>query len=123
MGINSVSYLVLPKIIAAMIVFPMLVIIAGFLSILGGYVAGTITGVVSEQDYILGVRQGFVPYNITFALIKSVVFAFLVTSISAFKGYYTRGGALEVGQASTKAVTASAIAILFADYVLAQLLL
>jgi phospholipid/cholesterol/gamma-HCH transport system permease protein len=123
MGINSVSYLVLPKIIAAMIVFPMLVIIAGFLSILGGYVAGTITGVVSDQDYILGVRQNFVPYNITFALIKSVVFAFLVTSISAFKGYYTRGGALEVGQASTKAVTASAIAILFADYVLAQLLL
>jgi phospholipid/cholesterol/gamma-HCH transport system permease protein len=101
----------------------MLVIIAGFLSILGGYVAGVFTGVVTEEQFVSGVRQGFVPYNITFALIKSVVFAFLIASISAFKGYYTRGGALEVGQSSTKAVTASAIAILFADYVLAQLLL
>ncbi|MDX1905100.1 MAG: ABC transporter permease [Thermonemataceae bacterium] len=123
MGINSVSYLVLPKIIAAMLVFPLLVIIAGFLSIFGGYIAGVFTGVVTEEQFISGVRQGFVPYNVTFALIKSVVFAFLISSISAFKGFYTRGGALEVGQSSTKAVTASAIAILFADYVLAQLLL
>jgi len=123
MGINSVSYLVLPKIIASIIVFPMLVVVAGFLSILGGYIAGVFTGVVTEEQFISGVRQGFIPYNVTFALIKSVVFAFLIASISAFKGYYTRGGALEVGQSSTKAVTASAIAILFADYVLAQLLL
>ncbi|KOY85495.1 ABC transporter permease [bacterium 336/3] len=123
MGINSVSYLVLPKIIASIIVFPMLVVIAGFLSILGGYIAGVFTGVVTEEQFISGVRQGFIPYNVTFALIKSVVFAFLIATISAFKGYYTRGGALEVGQSSTKAVTASAIAILFADYVLAQLLL
>ncbi|MCU0439749.1 MAG: ABC transporter permease [Raineya sp.] len=123
MGINSVSYLVLPKIVASIIVFPMLVIVAGFLSILGGYIAGVFTGVVTEEQFISGVRQGFIPYNVTFALIKSVVFAFLIATISAFKGYYTRGGALEVGQSSTKAVTASAIAILFADYVLAQLLL
>jgi phospholipid/cholesterol/gamma-HCH transport system permease protein len=123
MGINSVSYLVLPKIIAAMIVFPMLVVMAGFLSILGGYIAGTLTEVVTPTQYIAGLRQLFVPYNVTFALIKSVVFAFLIASIASFKGYYTSGGALEVGQASTQAVTNSCIAILASDYLLAQLLL
>lgn len=123
MGINSVSYLVFPKIIAAIIVFPMLVVMAGFLSILGGYIAGTLTEVVTPTQYITGLRQLFVPYNVAFALIKSVVFAFLVASISSFKGYYISGGALEVGQASTQAVTSSCIAILASDYLLAQLLL
>ena len=123
MGINSVSYLVLPKIVAAMIVFPMLVIYAAFLSIFGGYIAGTLSGEVTEYQYIQGVRQGFVEFNVTFALIKSVVFAFLIVSISSFKGYNTQGGAFEVGQSSTQAVTSSCIAILAADYVLAQLLL
>jgi phospholipid/cholesterol/gamma-HCH transport system permease protein len=123
MGINSSSYLVLPKIIAAIIVFPMLVIIAIFLSIYGGYLAGILSGVITETEYIYGIRVGFVPYNITFALIKSVVFAILISSISSFKGYFTRGGALEVGVASTRAVTSSCIAILLADYLLAQLLL
>ena len=123
MGINSASYLVLPKIIAAIIVFPMLVVLAGFLSIYGGYLSSTATGVVSGSEYIYGIRADFIPYNVQFALIKSVVFAFLIASISAFSGYYTRGGALEVGQSSTKAVTNSCIAILLADYLLAQLLL
>lgn len=123
MGINSSSYLVLPKIIAAIIVFPMLVIVAIFLSIYGGYVAGVLSGVINDTEYIYGIRVGFVPYNITFAIIKSVVFAILISSISAFKGYYTVGGALEVGVASTRAVTSGCIAILLADYLLAQLLL
>ena len=123
MGINSASYLVLPKIIASMIVFPMLIVLAGFLSILGGYIVGTLTGVITPEDYVRGLRQDHKPFNIPFALIKSVVFAFLISSISAFKGYYTKGGALEVGQASTSAVTSDCIAILLADYLLAQLLL
>ncbi|MFN4147747.1 MAG: MlaE family ABC transporter permease [Runella sp.] len=123
MGINSISYLVLPKIIAAIVMFPLLVILSGFLSIIGGYIAGVATGVISPEDYVTGLRFDFRPYNIPFALIKSVVFAFLITSISSFKGYYTRGGALEVGQASTAAVTNSCIAVLVADYLLAQLLL
>jgi phospholipid/cholesterol/gamma-HCH transport system permease protein len=123
MGINSASYLVLPKMIAAMFTIPMLVILAAFLSILGGYLAGTLTRVITPEEYIYGIRYSFLPYNITFAIVKSIVFAFLIATISAYQGYNTRGGALEVGKASTSAVTNSCIAVLIADYLLAQLLL
>jgi phospholipid/cholesterol/gamma-HCH transport system permease protein len=123
MGINSTSYLVLPKVIAAVMVFPMLVVLAMFLSIGGGYVAGTLTGEITAQEYITGIRSDFIPYNITFALIKSIVFAFLISTISSYRGYYTSGGALEVGAASTTAVTNSVIAVLIADYMCAEVLL
>ena len=123
MGINSASYLVLPKIIAALIMYPLLVILAMFLSIYGGYIAGTLTNIITEQEYIYGIRLDFNPYTIKFAMVKSVAFAFLISSISAYKGFFTKGGALEVGIASTSAVTNSCIAILLADYLLAQLLL
>ncbi len=123
MGINSASFLALPKIIACMLMYPLLVILAGYLGIVGGYLAATLTGQMSPDQYIYGIRAQFIPFNVAFALIKSVVFAFLISSISAFTGYFTKGGALEVGRASTKAVTTSCIAILSADYLLAQLLL
>jgi phospholipid/cholesterol/gamma-HCH transport system permease protein len=123
MGINATSYLVLPRILAAMFMFPLLVILAMALSILGGYLAGTLSGAMVATDYIEGIRTDFIPYNIFFALIKAVVFAFLVSGISAYKGFYTQGGALEVGAASTAAVTNSIISILLADYVLAAVLL
>jgi phospholipid/cholesterol/gamma-HCH transport system permease protein len=123
MGINSVSYLVLPKIIASLMMYPLLVIIAGICSLFGGYLAGTLTGTISPNDYVYGLRFSFNEFFIAFALIKSFVFAFLVSSISSFKGYYTHGGALEVGISSTEAVTSSVIAVLSADYLLAQLLL
>ncbi|ARS37777.1 ABC transporter permease [Pontibacter actiniarum] len=123
MGINSASYLVLPKVLAALLVFPMLVIISMFLSIAGGYFAGILTGEVTAQEYITGIRGDFIPYNIVFALIKAEVFAFLIASISSFRGYFTSGGALEVGAASTTAVTNSVIAVLIADFICAQLLL
>jgi len=123
MGINSASFLALPKVVASLITYPMLVIIAAFLSLLGGYLAGTFTGVITPEEYVYGIRADFNAFNVTFALIKSLVFAFLVSSISSYKGYYTVGGALEVGQASTSAVTNSCIAILAADYLLAELLL
>ncbi|GAA4430803.1 ABC transporter permease [Pontibacter saemangeumensis] len=123
MGINSSSYLVLPKVIAALFMFPLLVIISMFLSIGGGFVAGTLSGALTSQEYITGIREDFIPYNIVFALIKSIVFAFLISSISSFRGYFTSGGALEVGAASTTAVTNGVIAVLIADFILAQLLL
>jgi phospholipid/cholesterol/gamma-HCH transport system permease protein len=123
MGINSINYLVLPKVIASLIMYPMLVVVAGVCALLGGYIVGNITGILSPDEYIYGIRYMFNPFTVTFALIKSFVFAFLVSSISSFKGYYTYGGALEVGISSTKAVTTSVIAILLADYLLAQLLL
>ena len=123
MGINSASYLVLPKVIGSLLMYPMLVILAGLLSILGGYLIGSFTGVITPTEYVYGIRFDFNPYMVTFAIIKSFVFAFLVASISSFKGYYTTGGAVEVGKASTAAVTQSVIAVLTADYLLAQLLL
>lgn len=123
MGINSASYLVLPKLIAAMIVFPMLVIISGFLSIAGGYGATVYTGILTHYDFITGLRDNFIVYNVFFALIKAVVFAFLIASISSYQGFFTKGGALEVGKSSTNAVTNSCIAILAADFIIAKLLL
>jgi phospholipid/cholesterol/gamma-HCH transport system permease protein len=114
---------VLPKIVASILMYPMLVIVAGVCAMIGGYLAGTLAGIISPHDYVYGIRFSFNEFFITFALIKSVVFAFLVSSISSFKGYYTQGGALEVGVASTQAVTNSVIAVLVADYLLAQLLL
>jgi len=123
MGINASSYLVLPKLIASVITYPMLVIISGFLSILGGYLAGTLTGEITPEEYVYGIRLDFLEFNVAFALIKAVVFALLVAAISSYKGFYTKGGALEVGIASTSAVTNSCIAILTADYLLAQALL
>ncbi|MDH5605000.1 MAG: ABC transporter permease [Cyclobacteriaceae bacterium] len=123
MGINSASYLVLPKIIASLLMYPMLVILAGFLSMLGGYAAAIVADIMTAADYEYGLKAIFIPYMVKFALIKSYVFAFLIASVSAYKGYFTSGGALEVGQASTSAVTNSVIAVLVADYLLAQMLL
>ncbi|RVU23448.1 ABC transporter permease [Sandaracinomonas limnophila] len=122
MGINSSSYLVLPKVVAAMVTFPMLVTMACFLAIMGGYVAGWLTGAITPQEYIQGLQFSFKGNYVFFALTKSVVFAFLVTTIASYQGFFTKGGAYEVGKASTSAVTNSCIAILVADYLLAQLL-
>jgi phospholipid/cholesterol/gamma-HCH transport system permease protein len=122
MGINSSSYLVLPKVVAAMIMFPLLAILSDFLGIFGGYLAGTLTGIMTPEEYIYGIRYMFVPYNVIIAIVKAFVFGFLIATISSYKGFNTRGGALEVGQSSTAAVTNSCIAILIADYLLAELL-
>lgn len=121
MGINSSSYLVLPKIVASMVMYPMLVILAGICALAGGYLVGTMTGIVTPTEYITGIRYAFNPSMISFALTKSFVFAFLIASVSSFKGYYTQGGALEVGISTTSAVTNSIIAVLIADYLLAEL--
>ena len=123
MGINSASYLVLPKVIASMLMYPMLVIIAAVCALMGGYIVGTFTDIITPTEYVQGIRYAFNPYMVTFALIKSVVFSFLIASISSFKGYYTQGGALEVGISTTSAVTTSVITVLLADYFLAELLL
>lgn len=123
MGINSASYLVLPKIIASLLMYPLLVIVSAWCAIMGGYIVSGLTGILAPTEFIYGLRYSFNHYTITFALIKAFCFAFLISSISSYKGYYTKGGALEVGVASTQAVTASVIAVLLADYVLASLLL
>ena len=121
MGINATSYLVLPKMIASVLMFPMLVIISGFSSIFSGYWTAVATGVITGSDYIIGIQMEFNEFGVFFALIKAVAYGYLVSTISAYKGFFTTGGALEVGQSSTNAVTSSCIAILVADYLLAYM--
>jgi phospholipid/cholesterol/gamma-HCH transport system permease protein len=123
MGINSSAYLIMPKIIAAVCIFPFLVVISMFLGVFGGYLAGVAVHAVTSYEYIYGITYDFNTYYITYALIKSLVFAFIITSVSAFYGYYTEGGALEVGRQSTKAVVYSSILILLANVLITQLLL
>ena len=123
MGINSSSYLVIPKIVASIFILPFVVILSMLMGILGGWVAGDLSGACPSPEYLKGLQDSFLPFNITFAIIKTVIFAFIITSISSFQGYYTEGGALEVGRASTKAVVYSNILILVVDYIGTQLLL
>ncbi len=123
MGINTKAYLVLPKIVAAMLVIPMLVVIATGLGILGGRIAGIGSGILSPDEFDKGLMQNFVPYNVFFALAKAYTFSFIISSIPAYFGFYVEGGALEIGRSSTRAVVVSCILILFADYLLSAILL
>jgi phospholipid/cholesterol/gamma-HCH transport system permease protein len=123
MGVNSASYLILPKIIATLLFFPFLTLISIIVGILGGWIAGTASGVISSQDFIYGIQYAFIPYYITYALIKTLFFAFIITSVSSFQGYFVEGGSLEVGRASTKAVVYSSVMILLFNVILTQLLL
>jgi phospholipid/cholesterol/gamma-HCH transport system permease protein len=123
MGINTKAYLIMPKIVAALIVIPMLVVISAVLGIWGGKLAGVGSGILSVNDYEKGLLNSFLPYNVFFALVKAYTFAFIISSIPAYYGYYVEGGALEIGRSSTKSVVVSCILILFADYILAALLL
>jgi phospholipid/cholesterol/gamma-HCH transport system permease protein len=123
MGINTKTYLVLPKILAALMMIPLLIVISMSLGIWGGRVAGVASGILAPNVYDTGLLQNFVPYNVFFALVKGYTFSFIISSIPAFYGYHVQGGSLEIGRASTKAVVVSCVAILFADYLLAALLL
>lgn len=123
MGVNSLNYLVAPKLLAALSFYPFLIIISMFLGVLGGWVAGNLTGMVLSDDYLRGIRYSFEPFDITYALIKTLVFAFFIATIPSYFGYYVKGGALEVGQASTKAVIWTSITIIVFNYILTQLLL
>ena len=123
MGINSSSYLVMPKIIAAVLINPFLIIVSMFLGLIGGWALGVLTGVVSSYEYVYGIQYQFRPFAVTYALIKTGVFAFIITSVSSYCGYFTKGGALEVGRSSTNAVVYSSIIILVFNFLLTQLLM
>lgn len=122
MGVNTISYLIAPKIVAAVFIVPFLIIISATLGILGGMVA-TINSGVPYEVYYRGLLAWFIPFNVVLMLIKAVVFAFIFTSVSCYYGYYVKGGALEIGAASTKAVVNSSILILIADFIIASILL
>jgi len=123
MGVNSASYLILPKVIATLLFNPVLTLISITVGIFGGWIAGTSAGVISSEDYVYGIQYSFVPYYVTYAIIKTLFFAFIITSVSAFQGYFVEGGSLEVGRASTKAVVFSSIIVLLFNVILTQLLL
>lgn len=123
MGVNSASFLVLPKMLAAIIFNPVLTLISMFVGILGGWAAAVLTGALSSTDYIYGIQYWFIPFYITYSLVKTVVFAIIITTVPAFFGYYVKGGALEVGRSSTKGVVTSSVLILLFNVILTQLLL
>lgn len=123
MGVNTKTYLVLPKILAALLMIPLLVVLSMVLGIWGGRLAGTMSHILSPSEFDKGLLDGFLPYNVIFAMAKSYTFAFIISSIPAYYGYHVEGGALEIGQSSTKAVVVSCILILLGDYVLSSLLL
>lgn len=123
MGVNSANYLILPKIIAAMLFNPVLIIFSIGLSLLGGYFVALFTSLYTPGDYVSGLRWAFEGFTVFYALIKTVVFAFLITSVSAWQGYRISGGALEVGRSSTTAVVNSSILIILFNLILTQLLL
>lgn len=122
MGVNTAAYLIMPKVVAALIVIPMLVALAAFISVIGGYAAVVPTGLLSDAEYVQGVRSFFVERNVTMMFVKAFVFSYLLTSVSAYQGYYVKGGSIELGKASTNAVVFSDILILLADYLIAALL-
>ena len=122
MGINSANFLILPKIIAAMFFFPFLVIISMGIGMFGGWL-GSISVDVTIADFLEGLKHEFIPFYITYALTKTVVFAFIITSVSSYYGYFTKGGALEVGVSSTKAVVYSSVVVLIFNFILTKLLL
>ena len=122
MGVNTAAYLIMPKVIAALFVIPLLVTFSAFVAIIGGYLASVPTGLITDSEYIQGVRSFFEPYNVFMMYVKSFVFAFILTSVSCYQGYFVTGGSVELGKASTRAVVFSDILILLADYLIAVLL-
>jgi phospholipid/cholesterol/gamma-HCH transport system permease protein len=123
MGVNSANFLILPKIVASVFIFPFIVTISMFLGHLGGFVLGVAAGVVTPYEFVYGIQYDFRPYNVFYALTKTLFFGFIIPAVSSYHGYYAKGGSLEVGQASTRAVVYSIIVLLLFNFILTQLLL
>jgi phospholipid/cholesterol/gamma-HCH transport system permease protein len=123
MGFNSVSFLVVPRVLSGLVMFPILYIVASVSGIGGGLVAGVLSGALPASEFMLGARQFFFPWDVTFGFLKSFVFGFVITSISCYKGYFVKGGAEGVGKGTTQATVLSCIYVLLADFVLAAVVL
>jgi len=123
MGVNSANYLILPKITAFVVMMPILVIISMALGLAGGYFVGIFTDIISTADYMIGIQYAFIPFYVFYSLVKSLVFALIISSVSSYYGYYANGGALDVGKASTNAVVNSSILILFFNILITNLML
>ena len=123
MGINALNHLVLPKVLATVFFYPFLISLGMFLGILGGWVTGVLSGLFSGADYILGIQTDFDPFLLVYAIIKTLIFAFLIATVPSYHGYYVKGGSIAVGKASTQAVVWTTILIVIANYFLTQMLL
>ncbi|MCS6979782.1 MAG: ABC transporter permease [Flavobacteriales bacterium] len=123
MGINSAAFLILPKIVGFVIIHPFLVLLSMVIAVFGSYAAVVYTGMIAHEDFVMGLELDFKSFDVVYALVKTVVFAFLIASISSYKGYFVRGGANEVGHASTEAVVASIFAILTSNLIITTLML
>jgi phospholipid/cholesterol/gamma-HCH transport system permease protein len=123
MGVNSANYLILPKIVSFVVMMPFLVIFSMFLGIVGGYAVGVFSSILTVSDFVYGIQYAFIPFYVTYSLIKSLFFAFIIASVSSYYGYYAYGGALEVGVASTNAVVHSSVLILLFNILLTNILL
>lgn len=123
MGVNSANYLILPKIIAFVLMMPFLVIFSMALGILGGYGVGMFSNIITVSDFVYGVQYAFNPFYVTYSLTKSLFFAYIITSVSSYYGYYAYGGALDVGVASTNAVVHSSVIILLFNILITNIML
>ncbi len=122
MGVNTAAYLIRPKMIGSLVAIPLLVTFSAYVAVAGGYLASVPTGLITDDEYIQGLRSFFEPYNVFMMYVKAFVFAFLLSTVSCYQGYFVQGGSIELGQASTRAVVYSDILILLADYLIAVLL-
>lgn len=122
MGVSTSTYLILPKVIAAMIMIPVLVSAASIIGVLGAYIASVPTGFFLNEEFVRGLRSFFEPYNVFMMFVKAFVFAYILTNVSCYQGYFVKGGSIELGAASTRAVVYSNILILLADYIIALIL-
>jgi len=123
MGINALNQLVLPKVLATVFFYPFLISLGMFLGIFGGWLTGVLSGLFSGVDYIEGIQTDFNPFLLSYAIIKTVIFAFLIATVPSYHGYYVKGGSIAVGKASTQAVVWTTILIVITNYFLTQMLL
>jgi phospholipid/cholesterol/gamma-HCH transport system permease protein len=123
MGINALNQLVLPKVLATVLFYPFLISLGMFLGIFGGWLTGVLSGLFSGTDYIEGIQTDFNPFLLSYAIIKTVIFAFLIATVPSYHGYYVKGGSIAVGKASTQAVVWTTILIVITNYFLTQMLL
>jgi phospholipid/cholesterol/gamma-HCH transport system permease protein len=123
MGVNAPGYLIAPKIIAGISMIPLLTIISVCLGLSGGYLACVITGSIAPAEYLQGMQDGFDSIIVTVCAVKSIVYGFIITSVCAYNGFYTEGGALQVGESATRGVVYSCVMILFADLMISSLML
>ena len=122
MGVNSASYLILPKILGLVTIMPFLVIFSSALGVIGAYATAFVGHMMSPEDLTSGMHHAFNEWFVWMSIIKSLFFAFIISSVSSYFGYTVEGGSVEVGTASTNAVVCSSVLILFSDVFLTELL-